>query len=183
MSSDFSERPLSSRIGFQGQLLTLKEDKVLLSNGSTGVREYVLHPGAAMIIPLFDDGTVLLERQFRYPVGLHFLELPAGKIDPGETPLATAQRELLEETGYGASQWHHLATIHPCIGYSNERIEMFLARGLQQQGHCADADELLECLQMDFDEALRMVRSGEITDGKTILGLLWADKLRNGKWT
>ena len=103
MSNDYTETLVSSRIGYKGKLLTLKEDQVALPDGSTGTREYVLHQGAAMVIPLFKDGSVLLERQFRYALGMHFLELPAGKIDPGEVPLATARRELLEETGYAAA--------------------------------------------------------------------------------
>jgi ADP-ribose pyrophosphatase len=132
---------------------------------------------------LFQDGSVLLERQFRYPLQTHFLELPAGKIDPGERPLATAQRELLEETGYTAAEWRHLTTLHPCVGYSNERLELFIARGLKHEGHPGEDGEFLECIQLTLDEALALVASGEISDTKTIVGLLWADKLRQGAWS
>jgi ADP-ribose pyrophosphatase len=183
MSNDYTETLVSSRTGYQGKLLTLKEDQVALPDGSTGTREYVLHQGAAMVIPLFKDGSVLLERQFRYALRTHFLELPAGKIDPGEAPLATARRELLEETGYAAADWRHLATLHPCVGYSNERLELFIARGLKHEGHPGEDGEFLECVQLSLDEALGLVTAGEISDTKTILGLLWADKLRKGEWT
>ena len=182
MSNDYTEKLVSSRTGYEGKLLTLKEDKVALPDGSTGTREYVLHQGAAMVIPLFKDGSVLLERQFRYPLRAHFLELPAGKIDPGEDPLATARRELLEETGYSAAQWRYLTTLYPCVGYSNERIELFLARDLKHEGHPGEDGEFLECVRLTLDEALELVAAGEINDAKTILGLLWADKLRKGDW-
>jgi ADP-ribose diphosphatase len=182
MSNDYTETPVSSRTGYEGKLLTLKEDKVALPDGTTGTREYVLHQGAAMVIPLFKDGSVLLERQFRYPVRAHFLELPAGKVDPGEDALATARRELLEETGYSADQWRHLTTLHPCVGYSNERVDLFIARGLKHEGHPGEDGEFIECVQLTLDEALNLVTAGEITEAKTILGLLWADKLRKGEW-
>lgn len=182
MSNDYTETLISSRTGYSGKLLTLKEDKVALPNGGTGTREYVLHQGAAMIIPLFEDGGVLLERQFRYPLRSHFLELPAGKIDPGEEASATARRELLEETGYSAALWRHLATLFPCVGYSNERVELFVASGLKHEGHPGEDGEFLECVRLSLREALELVTVGEITEAKTILGLLWADKLRKGEW-
>lgn len=182
MSNDYTEKLLSARTAFRGQLLTLREDQVTLPDGKTAIREYVLHQGASMIIPLFDDFSILLERQFRFPVGGHFLELPAGKIDPGEAPLATARRELLEETGYTAERWRHLATLFPCVGYSNEKVELFLAQGLTHEGHPGEDGEFLECLRIGLDEALGMVVAGEITEAKTILGLMWADRLRRGDW-
>ena len=183
MSNDYTEKQISSRTAYEGELLTLKEDKVALPDGGRGTREYVLHQGAAMVIPLFDDGSVLLERQFRYPLRMHLLELPAGKIDPGEEALATARRELLEETGYTAEEWRHLTTLHPCVGYSNERLELFIARGLRHEGHPGEDGEFLECIQLGLDEALKLITAGEISDSKTIVGLLWADKLRKGEWS
>jgi ADP-ribose pyrophosphatase len=182
LSNDYTETLISSRTGYSGKLLTLKEDKVALPNGGTGTREYVLHQGAAMVIPLFEDGSVLLERQFRYPLRTHFLELPAGKIDPGEEASATARRELLEETGYSAALWRHLATLFPCVGYSNEKVELFLASGLKHEGHPGEDGEFLECVRLSLHEALELVTVGEITEAKTILGLLWADKLRKREW-
>ena len=129
-----------------------------------------------MIVPFLDRSTVMLVRQYRYPVRRHFYEIPAGKIDPGETPLQTARRELLEECGYRAGKWRRLTTIHPCIGYSDERIELYLARELTHVGAAPDDGELLEVVPMKFAAALRWVEQGRITDEKTIIGLLWADK-------
>jgi ADP-ribose pyrophosphatase len=182
LSNDYTETLVSSRTAYAGKLLTLKEDKVALPDGGTGTREYVLHQGAAMIIPLFEDGGVLLERQFRYPLRSHFLELPAGRIDPGEEASETACRELLEETGYSAALWRHLATLFPCVGYSNEKVELFVASRLKHEGHPGEDGEFLECVRLSLDEALELVTVGEITEAKTILGLLWADKLRKGEW-
>src|SRR3954465_6773746 len=132
VSSDFTEKKITSRAAYRGKLLKVNEDEVRLPDGGTALREYVLHPGAAIILPLFDDGTVLLERQFRYPLGKHFYELPAGKLEPGEPPLETARRELLEECGYTAAEWFPIATLDPCIGYSNEVIHLYGARGLKR---------------------------------------------------
>ena len=182
MSTDYTEQPVSSRVGYEGKLLTLREDKVRLPNGRVATREYVLHQGAAMIVPLFEDGSVLLERQYRYPLRDHFLELPAGKVDPGEAPLVAAQRELLEETGYRAGAWRHLITLHPCVGYSNESVDLFLAQQLSHEGHPGEDGEFIECIQMSVHEALERTRRGEITEAKTILGLLWAEKLLSGGW-
>jgi len=182
MPADYTEQTLSSRVAHQGKLLTLKDDEVRLPDGRSARREYVLHQGAVMVIPLFEDGSVLLERQYRYALRDHFLELPAGKIDPGEAPLATAQRELLEETGYRAREWRHLITLHPCVGYCNEKVELYLARQLTHEGHAGEDGEFIECIRMSLPEALERSRRGEITEAKTIVGLLWAEKLQAGQW-
>ncbi len=182
MSSDFTEKKISSRATYRGKLLSVNEDEVRLPDGSTAWREYVLHPGAAIILPLFDDGSVLIERQFRYPVDSHFYELPAGKLEPGEPSLETAKRELLEETGYVASDWRELGCLHPCIGYSNERIDFFLARKLEFMGAQLDAGEFLETLRMPLSDCMEWIRSGRITDTKTIIGLFWAEKLLKDNW-
>ena len=176
---DFTERKLRSRTVYHGRLLRVLEDEVRLANGRTARREYVRHPGAVMIVPLLDSRTVVLVRQYRYPLARHFYEIPAGKIDPGEKPLQTARRELREECGYTARQWRHLTTIHPCIGYSDERIELYSARGLALVGHAPDDGELLEVVPMSFAAALRWVREGRITDEKTVIGLLWAERFRD----
>lgn len=182
MSSDFTERKITSRTAFSGRLLKVNEDEVALPDGGTALREYVVHPGAALILPLFDDGSVLLERQYRYPIGQHFYELPAGKLEPDEPPMATAQRELLEETGYVAAEWRELGLLHPCIGYSDERIDFFLARRLEFKGAQLDAGEFLETLRVPLPESVDWIRLGRITDTKTILGLFWAEKLLAQKW-
>jgi ADP-ribose pyrophosphatase len=179
---DFSEQALSSQTVFHGRLLHVKADRVRLPNGHEATREYILHPGAAMIIAMVDEQTLVLERQYRYPLNRHFIELPAGKIDPGEEPLATAQRELREECGYTAVEWRHLTTMHPAIGYANERIELYLARGLVQVGHQRDDDELIEVLHVPVREAMAWIRDGRITEAKAVTGLLWAEKILGGEW-
>ncbi|HEY7758476.1 MAG TPA: NUDIX hydrolase [Burkholderiales bacterium] len=180
MSSDFSEKPRSSKTVYAGRLLTVKEDVVELPDGANATREYILHPGAVVIIPLIDDSTLLLEHQYRYSVRSHFLELPAGKIEVGEPAEETARRELLEETGYVARDWRFLTTLHPCVGYSDERIELFLARGLTFEGHPGEDDEFIETVTMSIDAALARILAREITEVKTILGVFWADRLRRG---
>jgi ADP-ribose pyrophosphatase len=180
MGSDFTEEPLTSRVAYAGKLLTLKEDTVRLPDGATATREYVLHPGAVVIIPLFDDGSLLLEHQYRYPVRRHFLELPAGKIEPNESAEETARRELLEETGYVARDWRFLTTLHPCVGYSDERIELFLARGLNFEGHPGEDEEFIDTFIVSVEAAMDKIFAREITDTKTILGIFWADRIRQG---
>lgn len=182
-AQDFSEQPLASQTVFHGRLLHVKSDQVRLPNGHEATREYILHPGAAMIIAMLDERTIVLERQYRYPLQRHFIELPAGKIDPGEEPLATAQRELREECGYIAGEWRHLTTMHPAIGYANERIELYLARGLTQVGHQRDDDEMIEVLHVPVAEAMAWIREGRITESKAVTGLLWAEKILAGLWT
>lgn len=180
--ADFTEDQLDSEAVFEGRLLKVRRDWVRLPDGGESTREYILHPGAAMILACPDPDTVILERQFRYPLRRHFIELPAGKIDAGEEPLATAQRELREECGYTASDWRHLSTLHPCIAYADERIELFLAGGLTEVGNALDEGEFLEVMTLPLVEALQWVRDGRITDPKTMAGLFWAEKLRQGAW-
>jgi ADP-ribose pyrophosphatase len=175
--SDFTEHRLTSKLVYDGQLLKVREDSVRLPDGSTARREWVQHPGAVIIIPLLDDNTVVMERQYRYPLGRHFFELPAGKIEAGEEPLATAQRELIEECGYTAKSWRHLATLHPCVGYSDERFELYLARELTQVGSALDDGEFLEVVPMAIDEIRRSIRDGRITDVKVLAGLAWLEWL------
>ena len=179
---DFSETTLSSEVVFRGKLLSVVSDRVLLPDGAESIREYIHHPGASMVLAFVDAHTLLLERQFRYPLRRHFIELPAGKIDPGEDPLDTARRELREECGYEAGEWRHLATLHPGIGYTDERIELYLARDLEHVGHALDAGELLEVFPLSIGEALEWLRQGRITEAKAVTGLLWADKLSRGEW-
>ncbi len=178
---DLTEHILHSRTVYRGKLLEVNEDRVRLPDGTEATREYALHPGAVVIIPWLEGDRVLLERQFRYPLGRDFIELPAGKLEPGESPLKTAQRELLEETGYEAVLWRPLATLHPCIGYSNERIELFLAKELRHVGHSGEAGEFLEVFAWTLREALEAVETGRITDVKTMLGIFWLDRLAQGK--
>jgi ADP-ribose pyrophosphatase len=177
---DFTETKVSSTVTYRGRMLQVREDEVRLPDGNPARREYVVHPGAAVIMPLFDDWSVLLERQFRYPLHDHFYELPAGKLEKGEPPIATAKRELREETGYTATEWRQLCRLHPCVGYADEVVYLFLARGLTFSERSLDDGEFLETLILPLDDALEWVRSGRITDVKTQMGLLWADRLRAG---
>ncbi len=170
---DLSEQYLDGAEVFSGRLLKVHRDRVRLPDGSETVREYIRHPGAVAIVALFDDGRVLLERQHRYALRRDFVEIPAGKLDPGEAHLDTAKRELLEETGYVAAEWRRLCLLHPCIGYSDEGIELWLARKLELRERKLDHGEFLETLVLPFDEAVQMVRDGRITDAKTVAGLLW----------
>lgn len=173
---DLKEHRISGELVFDGSLLKVHRDVVRLPDGSQGTREYMRHPGAVAIVPLFDDARVLLERQFRYPHGREFIEIPAGKLDPGEPALETAKRELLEETGYVAAQWTRQCVIHTAIAYTDESIEIFVARKLTQSTRKLDVGEFLETFIVPFNEAIGMIRDGRITDAKSVAGLLWVDK-------
>ena len=172
-TGDFTETPVSSRLAYDGGLLRMRRDEVRLPDGKLAWREYAEHPGAVMMLAFLDEETILLERQYRYPRRAHFLELPAGKMERGEPPLETARRELVEECGYEARHWWHIATLHPCIGYSTEVIELFGARDLVHVGSRLDAGEFLEVFPARLDDALAWVREGLVTDTKTTFGLLW----------
>ena len=170
---DFTETEVSSKLAYDGGLLKVKRDEVRLPDGGTAWREYVLHPGAVMVLAFVDEDTILLERQYRYPKQRHFIELPAGKLEPGEPPLETARRELIEECGFEAADWAKVTTIDPCIGYSNEVIHLYAARGLKHVGAKLDVGEHLETFQATLADAIEWVRDGIITDTKTMIGILW----------
>jgi ADP-ribose pyrophosphatase len=165
------ETTLDSELVFDGALLKVHRDRVRLPDGGESRREYIRHPGAVVIVATLPDGRLIFERQFRYPLRRAFLELPAGKIDAGEPILACAQRELREETGYVAAEWRHVGVMHPCIGYSDERIEIFFATGLSHVGHAWDHGEFLELLTLSVEEVETSIHQGTITDGKTIAAL------------
>jgi ADP-ribose pyrophosphatase len=173
---DFAESCISSQTIASGGMLTVKRDQVRLPNGNQAQREYIVHPGAVLVVPVLHNGNIILERQFRYPLNQVFIELPAGKIDAGEDTLITGQRELLEETGYSAAEWISLGHQHPCIGYANEVIYMYIARGLTAGAHQLDADEHLDVFDLPLAKCIQMVQTGEITDGKTIIALFLAEK-------
>jgi ADP-ribose pyrophosphatase len=176
------EKKVESVTLHEGKFLTLKRDTVELPDGKHATREFVVHPGAVMILPVFDDGRVLLERQFRYPVGRVLLEFPAGKLDPNEDELDCAKRELLEETGYTAREWTFLTRIHPVISYSTEFIDLYLARGLTAGEAQLDEGEFLETFIADEAQLMNWVKDGSISDVKTIIGVFWLEKLRSGEW-
>ena len=176
------ENKLSSTKVYSGKLLQVHRDEVRLPDGNTGVREYIRHPGAVVILPLTASGELILERQHRYPLGRDFIEVPAGKIDPGEQPFACAQRELLEETGYQARSWSYVTTVYPCIGFADERLVYYLAQELEFKGQRRDEDEFLEVFSLPLTQALAMVKTGEICETKTIIGLFWLEKIVSGVW-
>ncbi len=177
---DLKETRLDSMAMYEGDFIKVFKDNVQLPDGSVSTREHIAHPGAVAVLAILDNGNLLMERQFRYAPQREFIELPAGKIDHGEDILLTAQRELLEETGYIASDWTHLTTAWPCIGYANERMEYFLARGLTYQGRQLDDGEFLEVFELSPTDALDWIRQGKINDSKTMVGIFWLEKILNG---
>ena len=169
-----------------GRFLQVFSDQVTLPDGKTTFREYIVHPGAVMVIPLLTDGQgytrVVLECQFRYPVDQVMIELPAGKRDGQEDLLLCAQRELREETGYTATQWAHAGVLHPCISYSTEYIDIWFAQGLQAGPRQLDAGEFLDVFSASTDEFFAWCREGRITDAKTLTGALWLQNYLSGAW-
>lgn len=167
---------------FDGGFLHVNRDLVSLPDGSQTEREYIVHPGAVMIIALLPEGQVVMERQWRYPLGRSFVEFPAGKIDPGEAPLVTAERELREETGYEAQRFDYLCTINNAISYSTEHIEIYVASELTPGPRRLDQGEFLDVLTVSAEQILAWVQDGTITDVKTIIGAFWLEKLRSESW-
>jgi ADP-ribose pyrophosphatase len=176
------ETTVASEQVFGGRLLEVRRDRIRLPDGQEATREFVVHPGAVMVVPLLDDGRLLMERQWRYPLARVMLEFPAGKLDNGEAPLSCAVRELAEETGYRAAEWARAGLLHNAIAYSNEGIEVWFARGLVQGEQSLDAGEFLELQVATLDELDALCASGGVTDAKTLVGLLWLQNWRAGRW-
>ena len=178
-----TETRVASQELLRGHFLHAMRDTVRLPDGKEATREYVIHPGAVMVVAELPDGRLVLERQFRYPVQSVMVEFPAGKLDPGEDSLVCAQRELLEETGYTARQWARAGVLHPVISYSTEFIDIWFARDLTAGQRQLDAGEFLDVFSASTDELLQWCRDGRITDAKTLTGVLWLQNLRSGAWS
>jgi ADP-ribose pyrophosphatase len=177
------ETRVASQELLRGHFLHAMRDTVRLPDGKEASREYVIHPGAVMVVAELPDGRLVLERQFRYPVQSVMVEFPAGKLDLGEDSLVCAQRELLEETGYTARQWARAGVLHPVISYSTEFIDIWFARELTAGERKLDAGEFLDVFSASADELLQWCRDGRITDAKTLTGVLWLQNLRSGAWS
>lgn len=169
-----SEKKVHSRHQFDGRLLQVYTDEVELPDGSRSTRDWIRHPGASAVVPVFHDGTILLVKQFRYPPRKLFLEVPAGKLDPGESPESAARREFTEESGYSAGNINKTGEFYPAIGYADEIIHTYVAWNLSEKGKREEPDEFLINYRIPFSEALKMIAKGDIQDGKTICTLVLA---------
>jgi ADP-ribose pyrophosphatase len=176
------EETLVSDQVYLGKFLDVRRDQIKLPDGRTAQREYIVHPGAVMIVPILDDGRLVVERQWRYPLARAILEFPAGKLDAGEPPQECAIRELIEETGYRATEWCRAGIMHNAVAYSNEGIEIWFARGLTLGERRLDEGEYLDVGSASVEELDEMARRGELTDAKTLIGLLWLQNWRAGRW-
>ena len=181
--SHLIEQRLDSTTLLQGDFLHAVRDTVALPSGAQAIREYIIHPGAVMVIPMLDDGQLVLERQYRHPMGRVMIEFPAGKLDPQEDIWACARRELFEETGYRATQWARAGVLHPVISYSSEFIEVWFARGLTAGQRQLDDEEFLDVFSATPQQVLDWCRDGTITDAKTLTGVLWLQNVINGNWS
>ena len=177
-----AEVTLEQQVVYQGKFLTVRRDLAQLPNGRSASREFVLHPGAAAMVPIDSDDRILIERQFRYAMGTVYVEIPAGKLDACETSLQTAKRELVEETGYHAARWAFLTRIHPAIGFSDEIMDLYLARDLELRERALDVDELLEIEWVTLGWLVDELRAGRLPDVKTQLAVHWLERLFSGQW-
>jgi len=175
-----SETKLSRNDIYEGSIVHLVVDKVLLPNGTTSKREVILHNGAVCVVPITDDGEIIMERQFRYPFNSVIWEIPAGKLDKNETsPLEGAMRELREETGYTASNFKFIGIYYPSPAILSEKIYMYVATGLKEGERDLDEDEFLDVVKVPFEKVVDMILDGEIPDGKTQTAVLKAKLLKD----
>lgn len=177
------ETTIESTQVYRGHFLDVRRDRIRLPDGGEAQREFIIHPGAVMVIPLLDDGRLVVERQWRYPLGCTMLEFPAGKLDAGESPFECGIRELAEETGYRAAEWAYAGVLHNAIAYSSEGIHVYFARGLHLGERHLDAGEFVEVTTTSVEELDALAAKGELTDAKTLIGLLWLQNWLAGRWT
>ena len=183
MAKHLEEQTTASELLFSGNFLLAKRDTVRLPDGHSATREYIVHPGAVVVVPLLDDGRVVLERQYRYPVGRVMTEFPAGKLDAGEAPLLCGQRELLEETGYTAREWAYAGAMHLAVAYSTEVIHVYFARGLTLGQRQLDHGEFLDVFTATPEELLAWCRDGTVSDAKSLTCTLWLQNVMSGAWS
>ncbi|MDB5878847.1 MAG: putative hydrolase, family [Variovorax sp.] len=176
------EKKVSGEVLVKGNFLHACRDTVSLPDGTTATREYVIHPGAVVVIPLLDNGDVVLERQFRYPVAQVMTEFPAGKLDAGEDPLLCGQRELQEETGYTADEWAYAGLMHLAVAYSTEIIHVYFARGLSLGERKLDDGEFVDVFTASPEALSGWCRDGTVTDAKTLTCMLWLQNVQSGAW-
>ncbi|MGI4776791.1 MAG: NUDIX domain-containing protein [Janthinobacterium lividum] len=176
------EEKVVGELLFKGNFLHARRDTVSLPDGTTSTREYIIHPGAVVVVPLLDDGRVVLERQYRYPVAHVMTEFPAGKLDAGEDTLACGQRELREETGYIASEWAYAGLMHLAVAYSTEIIYVYFARGLSLGERKLDAGEFVDVFSASPEVLSAWCRDGTVTDAKTLTCALWLQNVQSGAW-
>ena len=174
---DLTEKTRSSKCVFRGSFLDVIMDEVILPDGNTGTREWINHPGAICCIPVLENGNICLIQQYRYSVRKHMIELPAGKLDIGEKPKDCAKRELEEEIGYKANNIKLLTVMYPAVGFANEKMYLFIAKELKKTKINLDQDEFIQLVPKKLEEAIQMIWDGQISDAKTIIGLLWAERI------
>lgn len=177
------EEKIGGELLVQGNFLHARRDTVKLPDGKVATREYVIHPGAVVVVPLLDNGEVVLERQYRYPVAHVMTEFPAGKLDAGEGPLLCGQRELREETGYTAAEWAYAGLMHLAVGYSTEIIHVYFARGLSLGERKLDEGEFVDVFSASPQTLVDWCRDGTVTDAKTMTCVLWLQNVQAGAWT
>jgi ADP-ribose pyrophosphatase len=178
---DYVEKTIKEERKYTGNIINVNRATVILPNGKQATRDIVRHPGAAVVVPLTGNDELLLVKQYRKPCDMISLELPAGKLDNGESPEVCAKRELFEETGYIAGNIKKAMVIHSTPGFSDEVLHMFVATNLTEGSAHPDEDEFISCGKYSVSECLRMVQNGEITDAKTIIGIFLADRIKNGE--
>lgn len=177
----YEEKLISKKHIYKGNIINIECQTVELPDGREATRDVVIHPGASVIIPLTEEGELYMVKQYRKPIDSVSLEIPAGKLDNGEDPRVCAERELKEETGLSADDIRHLLSIHSTPGFSNEILHMYLATGLKEGEGCADEDEFITSEKISVEELIKMVMSGEITDAKSIIGILMAERIIKNK--
>jgi len=180
--SHLRETTIASEQVWKGRLLDVRRDRVSLPDGHVAHREYIVHPGAVMVVAMLDAERLIVERQWRHPIGKALIEFPAGKLEAGEPVLVCAVRELFEETGYRAAEWARAGITHNAIAYATEGIEIWFARGLTAGERQLDHGEFLDVLEATAEELEAAAQAGELTDAKTLIGLLWLRNWQAGRW-